>query len=229
MKSPTPAFDQERAASYDQKTAEWNAGRDALFSFMRMVFAGLGAQARVLCVGVGTGTELVALAQAFPDWHFTALDPSGAMLDVCRQKVEAQGLSSRCTFHEGTVESLPESQAFDGATCLLVSHFFKGEERIEFFRQIAARMRPGGLLISSDLVLGMRPQAYESLIEIWLKMVSDSGWSEAEIEGLRAAYGTHVASLSASEIEAIIEKGGFENPVLFCQTLLIHAWYSRRA
>lgn len=223
------AFDRQRAATYDQKTAEWEAGRDALFSFMRLIFAELDVDSRILCVGVGTGTELVALAQAFPEWHFTAVDPAPAMLDVCRQKVEENGLSSRCIFHEGTLETLPESKPFDGATCLLVSHFFKGQERIEFFRQIANRMRVGGLLISSDLVLGMRAAAYENLLPVWIKMLSKSGWGSEEIEKMRAAYGTHVASVSTSEIEEIIEKGGFENPTLFCQTLLIHAWFSRRA
>lgn len=222
-------FDKERAASYDKRTDEWETGRAALFSFMKMILVELRPNARILCVGVGTGTELVSLAQAFPGWHFTAVDPSGAMLDVCREKVEENGLTARCTFHEGTLETLPVSGNFDGATCLLVSHFFRGEERSNFFRQIAARMRPGGLLISSDLVLGMRPAAYENLLKIWIKMLRKSGWGAAEIEKLRAAYGTHIASLSTGEIEAIIESGGFKNPVLFCQTLLIHAWYSRRA
>lgn len=232
MKNQTPAiiFDQKTAASYDQKTDLWASGRDALFSFIRMILAELPAQARILCVGAGTGTELIALAQTFPQWQFTAVEPAPAMLDVCRQKAEESGIISRCTFHEGYLDSLPSSDPFDAATCLLVSHFFtQQEERSNFFNQIASRLRPGGYLISSDLILGMPPSAYQSLLEVWLRMLRGSGWTSEEIEKMRTSYGRDVAALSAPEVEAIIASGGFDAPVLFFQTLLIHAWFSRRA
>ncbi|MBD2102666.1 class I SAM-dependent methyltransferase [Leptolyngbya sp. FACHB-261] len=231
MKNQTPAiiFDQKTAASYDQKTDLWAAGREALFSFIRLILAELPADARILCVGVGTGTELIALAQAFPQWQFTAVEPASAMLDVCRQKAEASGVTSRCTFHEGYLDSLPASDPFDAATCLLVSHFFtQPEERSHFFHQIASRLRRSGYLINSDLVLGMSPSVYERLFEVWLRMLQGSGWTEEDIEKMRAAYGRDVAALSAPEIESIIAAGGFDTPVLFFQTLFIRAWFSRR-
>lgn len=230
MKNPALSFDQKTAAAYDQKTALWASGREALFSFTRMILAPLPDEARVLCVGVGTGTELIALAEAFPRWHFTAVEPAPAMLDICRRKADESGISSRCTFHQGFLDSLPVCKPFDAATCLLVSHFFtEREERSGFFGQIASRMRPGGILISSDLVLGMPPPVYESLLTIWLPMLRDSQWTDEEIEKLRAAYGTSIAALSTLEIESIIASGGFDTPTLFFQTLLIHAWFSRRA
>ncbi len=221
-------FDQKVAASYDEKTALWASGRDALFSLIRLIFAELPANARILCVGVGTGTEMIALAQAFPQWLFTAVEPASAMLDVCRRKAEESGITSRCTFHEGYLESLPASDPFDAATCLLVSQFLKqAEERSRFFGQIAQRLRPGGVLISSDLVLGMSPPVYQSLIEVWLRM-QGSSWSEEDIEKLRAVWSLHITALTPPEIEAIIAASGFDTPVLFFQTLFIHAWFSER-
>jgi tRNA (cmo5U34)-methyltransferase len=162
-------FDQKSATSYDKQNARWEPEREALFSLMRLIFAELPPDARILCVGAGTGTEMIALAQAFPQWHFTAVEPAPAMLDVCRRKAEESGITSRCTFHEGYLDSLPASDAFDAATCLLVSHFIKqAEERSHFFGQIAQRLRPGGVLIGSDLVLGMSPPVYRNLVEVWL-------------------------------------------------------------
>lgn len=223
-------FDEKTAASYDKKTDLWAPGREALFLFMRMILAELPADARILCVGVGTGTELIALAQAFPQWQFAAVEPAPAMLEVCRRKAEESGVESRCTFHEGYLDSLPTTEPFDAATCLLVSHFFtQPEERSDFFHQIALRLRPKGILISSDLVLGMAPSAYQSLLEVWFRMLEASGWTEEEMGKVRAAYGHSVAALKTSEIESIIAAGGFDAPVLFFQTLLIHAWYSRRS
>lgn len=221
-------FDQKKAASYDKQTALWASGRDVLFSFMRLILAELPPDARILCVGAGTGTEIIALAQAFPQWLFTAVEPASAMLDVCRRKAEESGITSRCTFHEGYLDSLPTSGLFDAATCLLVSQFLKqADERSHFFGQIAQRLRPSGVLINSDLVLGMSPPVYQSLIEVWLRM-QGSGWSEQDIEKISAVWSLHIEALTPPEVEAIIAAGGFDTPVLFFQTLFIHAWFSKR-
>lgn len=225
----TVHFDQNAAASYDEKTALWATSRDALFSLMRLIFAELPAESRILCVGAGTGTEMIALARAFPNWRFTAVEPASAMLDICRRKAEENGIASRCTFHEGYLDSLPASNPFDAVTCLLVSQFLKAsDERSRFFGQIAQRLRPGGILISSDLVLGLSPPVHQSLFDVWLRMLGGSGWKEEDIEKMRAAWRLHIAALTAPEIEAIIAAGGFETPVLFFQTLFIHAWFSKR-
>lgn len=93
---PPILFDQKVADSYDKQTALW-AGREALFSFMRLILSELPADARILCVGAGTGTEIIALAQAFPQWQFTAVEPAPAMLDVCRRKAEESGIAPRST------------------------------------------------------------------------------------------------------------------------------------
>jgi tRNA (cmo5U34)-methyltransferase len=146
-------FDKERAASYDERFAKLAPLRDALHLLIRTILSELPADARILCVGVGTGSELIYLAQSFPQWQFTAVEPAAPMLDICRRRAAECGITSRCTFHEGYLDSLPAADAFDAATCLLVSHY---------------------------------------------------------------------------EVESIIAGGGFSQPVLFFQTLLIHAWYTKK-
>jgi len=46
------------------------------------------SDSRVLIVGAGTGAELINLANYFPLWNFTVVEPASAMLDVCRQRAE---------------------------------------------------------------------------------------------------------------------------------------------
>ena len=223
-------FDQERASSYDQRFAKLAPLRDALHLLIRMVLAELPANARILCIGVGTGAELINLAQAFPRWRFTAVDPAAPMLDICRQRAEECDIASRCTFHEGYLDALPESDAFDAATCLLVSHFFvQPEKRRDFFRQIAARLRPEGYLVSADLASAVSASAYQSLLEVWLRTLKYSEVPAEEVEKFRASYGRDVAVLPPQEVESIIAASGFDTPVLFFQTLLMHAWYSKLA
>ncbi|PSB27304.1 class I SAM-dependent methyltransferase [Chlorogloea sp. CCALA 695] len=222
-------FDQKTASAYDNRWAKLAPIRDSLDLLIRAILSELPADARILCVGVGTGSELINLAQAFPLWRFTAVEPAIAMLDVCRQRVEECGITSRCTFHEGYLDSLPESDSFEAATCLVVSHFImEKEERRNFFNQIALRLRPQGYLISSDIVYDMSTSDYQSLLEVWLRMMKSAELPEDDIEKMRAAYGRDVAVLPPQEVASIIASAGFDTPVLFFQNLLIHAWYSRR-
>jgi len=225
----TVVFDQERAAFYDKGFAKVAPLFDALHLLIRMVLSELPADARILCVGVGTGQELIKLAQHFPQWQFTAVEPAVAMLNICRQKAEEFGISSRCTFHEGYLDSLPASDPFHAATCLLVSHFLTQQaERRNFFRQIAARLQPNGYLVSSDLVSDLSSSAYQSLLEVWRRTLVYSEWSIEEIEKVLTLYGRDIAVLPSQKVESIIASGGFDTPVLFFQTLLVHAWYVRR-
>lgn len=231
MKNQQPAivFDQKAASSYDNRWAKLAPIRDSLDLFIRAILSELPADARILCVGVGTGAELIALAQEFPQWQFTAVEPAIAMLNVCRQKVEESGITARCTFHEGYLDSLPASDYFDAATCLVVSHFIMDkEERRNFFNQIALRLHPQGYLISSDISYDMSTSDYQSLLDVWLRIMKSAELPEEDIEKMRAAYGRDVAVLPPQEVASIIASAGFDPPVLFFQNLLIHAWYSRR-
>lgn len=221
-------FDQERAAAYDRRFAKLAPLRGALHLLIRLVLSDLPPNARILCIGAGTGSELIDLAQAFPQWEFTAVEPAKPMLDICRQRAEDCGIASRCTFHEGYLDSLPKSDSFDAATCILVSQFIlQLEERHNFFRQIATRLHPGGYLVSSDLASDRSASTYKNLFEIWVRSWKFCELPDEEIEKLRTACGKDVAVLPSQEIEFIIETSGFQPPVLFFQTLLFHAWFSK--
>lgn len=231
VKNPEPTFffDEERAASYDDRWAKLAPMRDALHLLMRLVLSDLPDDARILCVGVGTGSELIALAQAFPMWQFAAVEPAAPMLNICRQRTEEQGIASRCTFHEGYLDSLPATEPFQAATCLLVSQFLMQKEaRRELFWEISQRLRPQGVLISADISAAMSTPAFERLSAVWLQMHRFTGASEDNVENIVSAFGRDVAVLPPQEVESIIASSGFDSPVLFFQSLLIRAWFSKR-
>ena len=143
QQAPEKFFNQQTAASYDTQWAKTAPIRDALHLLLTAILADLPEEANILCVGAGTGAELLFLAQKFSRWRFTVVEPSAPMLEVCRRKAQEHGIASRCTFHEGYVDSLENAGPFDAATALLVSQFILDEKaRIGFFRAIAT-IAPG--------------------------------------------------------------------------------------
>lgn len=222
-------FDQQ-ASGYDQQWARMASINNGLYFLLESVFAELAEDAHILCVGAGTGKELIYLARKFPHWQFTVVEPSGAMLDVCRQKVEEEGMTSRCIFQEGYLNSLPDSDLHDAATCFLVSQFILDlSERTRFFSEIGARLKPGGLLASADLASDVESAEYEVLLHAWMNMMSAADITPEAIDRMRKAYANDVGVLPPAKVASIIRSGGFELPVQFFQAGLIHAWLSKRA
>lgn len=224
------AIFQQQAASYDTQWAKTAPLRHCLHLLLDSLFAELPTDARILCVGVGTGTELAHLAAQNTGWRFTAVEPSAAMLDVCRQRAEQDGFAARCDFHEGYLESLPATAAQDAATCFLVSQFIlEPPARSAFFAEVAERLTPGGLLASSDLAADVDSAEYEVLLTAWMHMMAAAEVSPETMARMRQAYARDIGVLSPEHTAAIIAAGGFTLPVPFFQAGLIHAWLSRRA
>lgn len=224
----TALFDQQ-AAGYETQWAKTLPIRDCLHLLLQSAFAELPAEAHVLCVGVGTGAELAYLAQNNPGWRFTAVEPSVAMLEVCRQLAFKQGFAERCQFHEGYLESLSAVEMFDAATCFLVSQFLiDPQARSAFFREIAVRLKLGGLLASSDLAAEIESPEYEVLLRAWMHMMAAADISPETLNRLRTAYSRDVAVLPPGRVATLIESAGFAPPVPFFQAGLIHAWLSQR-
>lgn len=225
----TAIFDQQ-APTYDQKWNEMAPINSALHLLAGSVLSGLPANARILCVGAGTGREILYLAQKNPGWHFTAVEPSIEMLNVFRNRAEEYGISSRCAFHHGFLDSLQAEAAFDAATALLVSHFIlERDVRVQFFQTIANHLRPKGVLISSDLAGDLKAAADQSLLEVWIRVMTNNGIPQEAIQKIREAYTRDLAILPLKNVVEILTLAGFDSPVHFFQAGMIHAWYAKRA
>jgi tRNA (cmo5U34)-methyltransferase len=222
-------FDRQ-APGYDKQWEQMAPIRDALHFLLESVFAELPDDARILCVGVGTGAEIAHLARKSPSWRFMAVDPSPAMLAICRARADAEGYAARFDYHEGYVDTLSDGASYAAATCFLVSQFIVTREaRVDFFRAIARKLAPGGVLATSDLASDAAPSVYEPLLRLWLNVMTPGGARPERVDQARAAYAKDVAILPPAEVASIIAAAGFEPPVPFYQAGLLHAWFAKRA
>lgn len=178
-----------------------------------------GQAAHILVVGAGGGMELNAMAQARPDWQFTGVDPSPAMLDVARKTVAPH--ADRIALLEGTVDQAP-SGPFDGATCLLTLHFLGKDERLHLLTGIRQRLRPGSAVVIAH------HSAPESDPVPWLaRSVRFGQGAEADASSARysaAMMAGRLSLLSSGEEEALLKDAGFTGPTLFYAALSFRGW-----
>lgn len=217
-------FTPEMAAAYDDRFKPLVALKDALHLMMQGVLAHLPADARVLCVGAGTGADLLALAAAYPDWRFTVVEPAQGMIDVCRQRAAAAGITDRCAFRHGYLDSLPATDPHHAAVTILVSQFIQPvAARCAFYQQIAARLVPDGALITGDLVVD-DPAIWPT----WLAMIRLLGSDDAKLAKYRVKVEEAVALVTGDALRAMLGDAGFDAPQRIYQAGMIQAHLARR-
>ena len=147
----TDFFNQELAERYDERNQKLARISDSLHFLIKLVLESVPARARILCVGAGTGAEILSLATAFPGWSFVAVEPSLSMLNVCRERIRSAGLLERCEFVHGFAQDLPARADFDAVLAVLVAHFVRHDERLSFFKNLTDRLRVGGYLVNAEI------------------------------------------------------------------------------
>lgn len=220
-------FDQEKAESYDSKFNKIAPMKDALHLLTQLVFSNISKKARMLCVGAGTGAEVLYLARHYENWHFDIVEPSEPMMNICREQVKFAGIESRCHFHLGDLDSFSSESQYDVATSFLVSHFFPDLYlRTKFFKSIYKKLRRGGVLVNADLIGDISSDDFNRTLKVWRECLLYSGMSEGEVEEMCASLGESVGMIKPGELEELIKGAGFSDPTLFYQALFIHSWFS---
>jgi tRNA (cmo5U34)-methyltransferase len=215
-------FAGSRALAYDASRAPLAPVYEALHLCADAALSSLPEESRVLCVGAGTGDEVIHLARAHPAWTFAVVEPSWDMMAVCHEKARLAGVDASCAFFEGSVDSVPEAASFDAAVCLFVSYFLLDPgERQALFSAIAKRLRHGGLLVNAELAADMSTSEYVTLRDAWVAMHRATGRRMTPDH-----LGRDVAS-SAADIEAMLGRAGFSESTVFFRALSISAWRSR--
>jgi len=229
--SSIQTFDADRAASYDERIRRVAPGYDLLQDAVAGALeTTLGEDARLLVVGAGTGAEIRAMGRARPGWHFTAVDPSAAMLDQCRQRMQAAGLDERVTYVCERVEDGPPTARFDGATALFVSHFLRGVPATRrFFGAVARSLKKTAPLVVADRFAEGPGSDPERLRAAWRRWCLRNGMSAEEVETARARMDEGISAVSEATLTALLGEVGCAAPTRLFQCFRWGAWWTRRA
>lgn len=222
-------YDRTWAENYERNAEISIPGRAGLYRLCKASLLNLAADAHVLVVGCGTGTDLIGLAQAFPGWTFDAVEPADGMLTYCRSQITALGLDARISTHACTLDNFKPARQYDAVTAILVSqHISDAAEAGQFFAQLYAPLKPGGTLFSADLHIASG-QSREAIVALWATNAKMSGAPPEMLAGASHLFASTMRPRDEADLLKLITDAGFRNPLKVFSSLLYGAWRSERA
>lgn len=108
----------------------------------------LPAQANeILDLGCGTGLEMEAIYQRFPNMHITGIDLSESMLAQLQRKFPDKSLTLR--LEDYFAADLGET-CYDAVVSFESLHHFKPEKKRLLYEKLYRALRPGGVFVLCD-------------------------------------------------------------------------------
>lgn len=227
MKDHSAVIDHFTSAArvYDERNQQLAPITEHMHFLIRLIVKHAPAKARALCVGVGTGAEILSLSKAYPEWTFVGVDPSIGMLDVCRERLRDAGVLSRCELIHGYVHDVSPGERFDAALSVLVAHFVRREDRVSFYQAMFNRLCAGGLLINTEVSFDLDSPEAPLMLKNWEAMQALMGASAESLANLSSQLRDMLSVISPAETEALLKRSGVSVPVRFMQSFMISGWY----
>ncbi|MTJ92188.1 MAG: class I SAM-dependent methyltransferase [Desulfovibrio sp.] len=195
---------------------------------IRLALHDLPSDARILCVGVGTGAEMIALAQHNPHWTFTGVDPSADMLEVCHERLQLAGIGERCTLQQGYVHDVPASPVYDAALSVLVGHFVSREDRCTFYGGMCQRLKQGGHFINTEISCDLDSPEFGGMLACWEQVQALMGATPQAIAAIPLVLREKLCVLPPFEVEEAMRVACVQLPTRFFQAFMITGWHGRR-
>ena len=197
---------------YDLLNAVMTAGRHSAWRRMAVDLATGGLRGQALDVATGTGDFALDLARKPYVSHVVGLDNTREMLSVAARKTARKSLAERLTLVVGDAHALPVPD--DHFVCATVGFGVRNFVDVpQALREMARVVRPGGRVVSLEMVHGEGTGPFTRLLALCFRRVTP--WLGAVLAGDREAY-TYLPEsvqgfLSASELASMMEGAGLQN------------------
>lgn len=226
----TNHFDRIRASKYDNKIRRLMPGYEAMHQLANYLLNSLlPVNAHLLIVGAGTGMEVITYGIANQGWTFTAVEPSAAMVALCRDNVSASGLDDRVHILCGYATDLSSEVKFDAATSILISHFIQSKhDKLRFFKSISALISNDAPLISVDLFGDQNSDDFKLLLKCWKRLFSSAGSTAQDLEQSFNYIQKDISFVSEEHYKQLLEESGFSKVSGFYREYLFGGWICRK-
>ncbi len=133
---------------------------------------------RVLDIGAGTGLFSAMVLERFPEARLHLIDASSGMLDQAKERFRG---NPAVTFGIGDMAASDLDGPWDIIVSALAIHHLDDSAKQSLFGRIVGALRPGGLFVNAEQVLGPTPEAEERYVRFWHADIRAAGVSEEEI------------------------------------------------
>ena len=204
-------FPDHAALDYDERIEKLVPGYALALELFGCMLAGrIDPQGAILVPGCGTGSEILALADVFPQARFTAVEPSTAMLEKARHRLSQAAVDRRTDFLNGFLADAPE-RPHTAATASLVLHFLPDDgAKAAFLSGIARRLAPGAPLLLLDPACGND----DRVLRRWLQ---GRGHTAPGVDAICRRMETEWRRIPAARLERLLEEAGFTHTETFFQ------------
>jgi tRNA (cmo5U34)-methyltransferase len=209
----------------DNKTSSPAAYYDAHISFVNphyaqfhddtieVVRAACPSPASWLDTGCGTGTLVAKALDAFPGTVFTLADPSTAMLEIAKAKLDGKNVEF---VPKGTQELDFPDRSFDVITAIQAHHYFDAETRRDATANCYRMLKPGCLYVTFENIRPLTRAGLKIGMERWRRFQADAGRAPDEIEKHLARFDAEYFPITVEQHLRLLRDTGFQaSEVLF--------------
>jgi tRNA (cmo5U34)-methyltransferase len=175
MNNTKTVFD-NTAATYDTDRAKLIPGNDRFYSWI----IGLIPEevARIVDLGAGSGVLTALLRQRFPAAQIHLIDFSAPMLELAKKRL---GDDAQLTYEVADYLAEPLPTASDAIVSALSIHHLDDADKKKIFVRAYEALKPGGVFINGDHILGPSPELQARHQDVWLAQIRENGATEQQI------------------------------------------------
>jgi tRNA (cmo5U34)-methyltransferase len=166
------------------------------------------APLKVLDLGAGTGLYSGRVQAVFPNAEFTLLDLAIEMLEKAKTRFRQMGKSPKILI--GDYVETDWEYPYDLIISGLSIHHLSNSDKERLYQRIYKALKPGGVFVNADQVLGKTPKLEKHYRQHWLDSVRDLRISEEQLKAaLKRMEYDRMATLDAQL--SWLEAAGFQD------------------
>lgn len=198
-------------ADYTAKINRWVPYYKDLL--VQLIPAGKAAK-DILDLGSGNGNVVAQLMNQFPEASYSLVDASEEMLAATEFRFRNRpGVQQFQKYFQDL--SFP-SASFDLVTACLAFHHLKGEEKKAIFKEIIHWLRPGGVLMISDLFATKKDVNYpQEILQPWEQYAKSKGTPDEEWRSLMEHHQDYDFPDTLEDHVSWLRSAGFERVDVF--------------
>lgn len=182
------------------------------------------APLNILDLGAGTGLLSACAIDTYPEAQLTLLDISEKMLSLARERFSGKNdIRYICADYSKT----PLAGSYDIVVSALSIHHLDQDSKKIVFKNIYDHLKPGGLFINADQVLGETTEIHEKDYEEWIAQIKASDISQEDLDAAFERMKEDKMSTLADQLKWM-KNVGFKNIECVYNCLLFSVYLGRK-